>query len=921
MGRFFLKGETIVSSTDIPDLIDFDSLSSILESERKSLLKINNFSQDDEGFVRSTEDANKILETLKFIQKDLSTLFGEFPTLMGLFDTEFVAFEEFIQRDFILDILFLEDCMIPEKEMFFFGQDGGLNPNILELHLKTLRDWIALKKDKHVANQTLIKDNFNIDMKSQAMECQCVACQADFRTRLREYLYDQCVEIVNAGKAKIEEVFETGKGDVSELYTDMQKSLDKIFHSVRFKLKRSTVNRLESQVKSYMREIFTAPSELAAKQKNYLVPFFKKLMVQEELNQDLITDEEYDRFLAQLNTNIWRNDRFLEREFKKLLKSVMFLKRKDISGKILQDYLGEFWIHSQARTITRKIIYHMGPTNSGKTYHAIEALCQAKKGCYLAPLRLLAAELYDKMNTKGVTTTLLTGEEIIEVEGATHYASTIEMAKLHEYFDCCVIDEIQMITDSQRGWAWTRALVNVFADEVHICGDASVLNLVKKIVELCGDVLEVRNYERMTKLNVENRPITLGELQKSDALIVFSRRNALKYKTDLERLDFKVSIVYGRLSPEVRREQARKFDQGETDIIVATDAISMGMNLPIRRIVFSTLTKYIDSKEHPITESEIKQIAGRAGRYQRYPTGFVTCLQKEENGLDQIRDALEATLEQQDKCMVGPDLEIFSQVNEALESNGLSRLRLSEFLRLFNTMIFQLPFFCVDLKEMIELAEMVEDADVGNKLTSAETFGFACSPVNLGLLEHVQYYVWILNNYVTGNMIHNEKIDFKSGDIDYLETTIKCVELYQWLSRHFGKNLFVFDEQDLLHNKGQAIEQLNTLLSDKIVPTCSSCGTKLSDKSKFAICEECFKTRRFRNNRGSQRGFGNKPGREGDKGPESGPNNNRNRGPRKFDRRPGGQKSGPGAGGPPGAPGGGSDNGPRRRRKRSNFKK
>jgi len=93
MGRFFLKGETIVSSTDIPALIDFDSLSSILESERKSLLKINNFSQDDEGFVRSTEDANKILETLKFIQKDLSTLFGEFPTLMGLFDTEFVAFE------------------------------------------------------------------------------------------------------------------------------------------------------------------------------------------------------------------------------------------------------------------------------------------------------------------------------------------------------------------------------------------------------------------------------------------------------------------------------------------------------------------------------------------------------------------------------------------------------------------------------------------------------------------------------------------------------------------------------------------------------------------------------------------------------------------------------------------------------------
>ena len=92
----------------------------------------------------------------------------------------------------------------------------------------------------------------------------------------------------------------------------------------------------------------------------------------------------------------------------------MALKRKDISSTILRDYLGQFWMHTEARKINRKIIYHMGPTNSGKTYHAIEALCKAPKGCYLAPLRLLAGELYDTMNQKGVHTTLLTGEEVIE---------------------------------------------------------------------------------------------------------------------------------------------------------------------------------------------------------------------------------------------------------------------------------------------------------------------------------------------------------------------------------------------------------------------------------------------------------------------------------------------------------------------------
>ena len=88
-------------------------------------------------------------------------------------------------------------------------------------------------------------------------------------------------------------------------------------------------------------------------------------------------------------------------------------------------------------------------------------------------------------------------------------------------------------------------------------------------------------------------------------------------------MDLKVSIVYGRLSPEVRREQARKFDQGETDVIVATDAIAMGMNLPIKRIVFSTLTKHINSKSFDITDSEIKQIAGRAEDLKSFPLGML----------------------------------------------------------------------------------------------------------------------------------------------------------------------------------------------------------------------------------------------------------------------------------------------------------
>ncbi len=833
-----------MSTTDFPNLPDYNSIRNFLEIERKTLIKAHSFATSEDQF-RSVDDALIVLNFLEKTQTYLHDCFKRNPSLTAIFNTEFVNFFEFLRRETILDNIFVDDCLMPEKEIFLYGQDGGLNPPILEIHFNVLKKWADDKEGKHLTTQKKLKENFTLDIKQTELECQCVVCLADFRTNVREYAFKECIALIEETKEKISLKAESPVAEVTLVFQNLLRGVERRMQSVSHRLKKSSMNRLESQIKSIIEETFTYPSELTLKYSKNLIEFFRKNLEAQGFSSDLVSLDEYDRFFKQLSSNIWRHERYLETEFKKLTKSILVLKRKDISSGILQDYLGQFWIHSHARKIPRKIIYHMGPTNSGKTYHAILALCEARKGCYLAPLRLLAAELYDTMNGKGVKTTLLTGEEIIEVENATHYSSTIEMAKLGEEFTCAVIDEIQMITDKQRGWAWTRALVNLHAYEVHVCGDGSVVDLIRQIADLCGDELEIRNYERKTELKVDERPITIAQLQKHDALIVFSRRNALKYKYDLEQVGFKVSIIYGMLSPEVRREQARKFDTGITDVIVSTDAISMGMNLPIKRIVFSTLVKHINSQEHPITTSEIKQIAGRAGRFQRFPVGHVTCLQKVENGIAEIEDAISSVLEQQKEAMVGPDLDIFTKVNTALIQNNLPALKLSEFLRLFNTMIFTKPFYCVDLKEMIELAETVEDIDHNNQLSSSEIFGFACAPVNLGLLEHVQYYVWILKKYVINEAIKNENINYNSNDIDYLETTIKCVELYQWLARHFNNKNFEFDLNDLLENKLQAIEKLNTLLSDKITPTCSSCGTKLPDGAKFPICEECFKERRF----------------------------------------------------------------------------
>ncbi len=824
----------------------YEDIRANLDISRKALITTSILGEDGSLSVRLLDDALVILSSLEFIAVETKILLDQHPSLESLFEKSFGRVLEVFDREAIVETCLIEDFLFPATTTYPLIVDGQFSRDVTESYKDIFKAWAEEKSAKHGETQDLLKQNFDIKIQDRDLSCQCVQCLGDYRTQVRETIYALQTTLIDKTEDKLHEWVLTRKiTDISNSVFDLKKNLDKNFHQMRNKLKRSSVNKLENEVKAYFRTKFGPKSDLGKVYKEKLNVYFNTLLVEQGLKPELIAHEEYERFYLQLETNIWKGELFLRKEFERFTGAILALKRKDVSSAILRDYLGQFWLHADSRRMNRRVIYHMGPTNSGKTYHAIEALCQARRGCYLAPLRLLASELYDTMNNKGVRTTLLTGEEVIEIPDATHFSSTIEMAKLQQHFDCCVIDEVQMLTDPQRGWAWTRALINIQAEEIHLCGDHSVLELVKQVLALCGDSLEVRDYTRMTELKVMDHQIPLTQLQKNDALIVFSRRNALKYKADLEELDFKVSIVYGRLSPEVRREQARKFDEGETDIIVSTDAIAMGMNLPVRRIVFSALSKFVDDKEHPLSFSEIKQIAGRAGRFKRFPVGEVTTLNRVEEGLRILRNALEHHLGQQDKAMVGPDLDIFSSVNHALETHGLPTLMLSEFLRLFNTMTFQKPFYCVDMNEMIELAEMVEAADEDRTLSNAEIFGFACAPVNLGLIEHVQYYLWILNHYVSGQSILNEPIDEKSDNIDYLETSIKCVELYQWLSRHFNYKNFTFDERQLLENKSKAIERLNELLSDKIGKSCSSCGCKMPANARFNICDECFSKRKF----------------------------------------------------------------------------
>ena len=282
--------------------------------------------------------------------------------------------------------------------------------------------------------------------------------------------------------------------------------------------------------------------------------------------------------------------------------------------------------YNLARRMERKFYIHLGDTNTGKTYNAMQRLKEAKSGVYLSPLRILALENFERLNNEGVICNLSTGEEEVIKEGATHVSSTIEKANIKKQYDIAVIDEIQMIDDSQRGDAWTRALLGLPASEIHICGALNSKKLLIKILEDCGEEYEIKEYKRNTPLEVEKADFNVDDVMEGDAIVLFSKKKVLEMAKAYSEKGIKASIIYGDLPPEVRKKQYDQFINKENKIVITTDAIGMGVNLPIRRVVFVNTKKFDGEEFRELKSQEVKQIAGRAGRKGIYEVGYVATI-------------------------------------------------------------------------------------------------------------------------------------------------------------------------------------------------------------------------------------------------------------------------------------------------------
>jgi ATP-dependent RNA helicase SUPV3L1/SUV3 len=431
----------------------------------------------------------------------------------------------------------------------------------------------------------------------------------------------------------------------------------------------------------------------------------------------------------------------------------------------------------------RKIIIHAGPTNSGKTYHALQRLMQAESGTYCAPLRLLAHEVYDKLSAKGITANLITGQTVIKHNKAMHIACTMEMLDINKPIDVCVLDEYQMIGDATRGWAWTRALLGVPAKEIHLTGDESAIGLIRALAEQMNEEVEVRSYERLSPLVPASSPFSNYSTAKpGDAFIAFSRKELYSIKSSIERANTgaKCCLVYGDLPPETRAEQARLFNDPNSgyNVLVGTDAIGMGLNLNIRRIVFSKVEKFDGETRRPLKVSEVKQIAGRAGRYGSiYDKGVVTAMDK--HALKYIRTKLLNETTPIHRAGIFP---LFDQI-AMFDQFSQKKLKFSEVLEYFMKVAsISNKYFLCKTRDMVGVAKALDNMTLAIK----DRYVFCMAPVDTKN-PTVLYYLIIFAKQFSRGIVPWTLKSKKLPDmaIEELETMYKVSELYIWLSYRF----------------------------------------------------------------------------------------------------------------------------------------
>ena len=482
--------------------------------------------------------------------------------------------------------------------------------------------------------------------------------------------------------------------------------------------------------------------------------------------------------------------------------------------------------YPEARAMRRRFILHIGGTNTGKTYAGFQRLRRAATGVYLSPLRLLALEAQETLLDMGVRCSLTTGEEEDVREGDTHVAATAEKLDIRAHYDVAVIDECQMIADRERGFAWTRAILGVLAPEVHLCAAPEARDLLIRIIESTGDSWEEVRHLRKTPLVCMSREIDFDDVRPGDALITFSKIGVLSIAEDLRSHGKRPAIIYGALPYATRRRQMEGFLNGETQYVVSTDAIGMGLNLPIRRIIFMDTQKFDGVERRDLKPSEIQQIAGRAGRYGIYDKGYVGSTEN----LSFIRSGLETVVPPLQQAVAG-----FSELVLQVEHDLL------EVLTEWNRMPTTAPYVKLDVSRYITLIGKIREK--GFTLEREQELRCANIPFDETEEELLELFYSFLSCVKEGQPVPRPELpeNHTLWTLPLLEQYCRKLDLYFSFSRAFSLSV---DAEALYEKREEVAESINQILLHNLrnnIRFCARCGAALPLHQAGRLCQNCFR--------------------------------------------------------------------------------
>lgn len=481
--------------------------------------------------------------------------------------------------------------------------------------------------------------------------------------------------------------------------------------------------------------------------------------------------------------------------------------------------------YPSARAMRRRFVIHVGGTNTGKTYAGLQRLRSARTGIYLGPLRLLALEAQEYLLREGVRCSLTTGEEEDCREDDTHVAATAEKLPIGQVFDAAVIDECQMISDPKRGWAWTRAILGIRCPEIHLCAAPEALPLLRRLIASCGDSCFVEQHRRKTPLICMSHTVDYTQVRPGDALITFSKVGVLSVAEELRQAGKEPAIIYGALPYSTRRRQMEGFLDGRMQYVVSTDAIGMGLNLPIRRVIFMETEKFDGFERRELRPEEVQQIAGRAGRYGMYGKGYVGATQE----LDFVRTAMSTPIPPLTTAVTGfPELVL--QVD----------FDLLEVLTQWSKMPTPEPYVRLDVSRYIKLISKLREA--GFALSKQQELRAANIPFDENEPALMELFFLFLHLTVQGQTPERPAMPPESvRTLPELELYCRKLDLYFSFCRAFDQP---FDDEQLYDCREQAAEEINEILLHRLknnIRFCDLCGSPLPSGRRGRLCPSCEK--------------------------------------------------------------------------------